>query len=145
MCQGWFSPSCSRILSRTSGGTFGLVANWLSGSPGASARIPYTTKLMTSRVGMAISSRRMMYRPTLPAPHPIEDGVGSAVEVVHRTTVSPSLVVAYGVLYQSAMFHISESHGLRFVPCRDLLFPEATWKRFTSGMTTTSLIRMSLA
>src|SRR5438093_9840111 len=47
----------------------------------------YTTKLMTSSVGIAIRSRRMMYRPTLPAPHPIEAGVGSAVEVVHRTTV----------------------------------------------------------
>src|SRR5437899_5059577 len=100
---------------------------------------------MTSSVGMAISSRRMMYRLTLPAPHPIEGGVGSAVEVVHRTTVAPSLVVAYGVLYQSAMFHISESHGFRFVPWRALLLPDATWKRFTSGMTTTSLIRMSFA
>src|SRR5437870_6791776 len=99
---------------------------------------------MTSSVGMAISSRRMMYRPTLPAPHPIEGGVGSAVEVVHRTTVAPSLVVAYGVLYQSAMFHISESHGLRFVPSSVLLFPEFTWTLVTSSMSTRSLIRLSL-
>ena len=44
-------------------------------------------RIGAGNVGIAISSRRMMYRPTLPAPHPIEAGVGSAVEVVHRTTV----------------------------------------------------------
>src|SRR5438477_5547428 len=58
MCQGWFSPSDSRILSRTSGGTFGFAANCASGSPGASARIAYTTKLMTRSVGIAIRTPR---------------------------------------------------------------------------------------
>src|SRR2546430_3792925 len=64
MCQGWFSPIDSRIFSRTSGGTFGFAANCASGSPGARARIAYTTKLMTSSVGIAIRRRRAMYRPT---------------------------------------------------------------------------------
>src|SRR5438445_9108623 len=53
------------MFSRTSGGIAGFSANCDSGSPGASARIAKTTKLMSSKVGMAMRSRRPMYLPTL--------------------------------------------------------------------------------
>src|SRR5713101_5586704 len=48
-------------------------------------------------------------------------------------------------LDQSAMFHISESHGVGSTPLRLLATPEVENVRLTSGMITTSLIRRSLA
>src|SRR5579884_2075516 len=50
------------MFSRTSGGTDGLAANWDSGSPGASDSTAYSTKLINSSVGIAVSSRRTRYR-----------------------------------------------------------------------------------
>src|SRR5476649_343774 len=46
---------------RTSGGTLGLVASSPNGSPGASASTVNSTALMPSKLGKAISSRRIRY------------------------------------------------------------------------------------
>src|SRR6266478_969328 len=46
---------------RTSGGTFGFVASSSNGSPGASARMVKSTRLMPSRAGMRIRIRRKRY------------------------------------------------------------------------------------
>src|SRR4051794_34606726 len=54
-------PKLLRISWRTAGGTFGLLANDDSGSPGASARIENTTMLMATRVTIEIRPRRMRY------------------------------------------------------------------------------------
>ena len=45
----------------TSGGTFGLVASSLNGSPGASASTTNRTTEIPSRLGIAIIRRRRMY------------------------------------------------------------------------------------
>src|SRR5688572_16514408 len=54
-------PNCARRLARTSGGTFGLVASSSKGSPGASARITNSTRLIPARTGIAIRRRRIRY------------------------------------------------------------------------------------
>ena len=43
------------------------------------------------------------------------------------------------------MFHISESQPVSEVPLSVFDLPDATWKRFTSGMVTTSPTMMSFA
>src|SRR5439155_3981496 len=54
-------PNWVRRFARTSGGTLGLVASSSNGSPGAKARIVKRTKLMPSRVGTEMRSRRRRY------------------------------------------------------------------------------------
>src|SRR3954447_1187138 len=54
------SPSCLRMFRRTSGGTEGFAANCAIGSPGASLRIAKMIMLITTRVGIAVSKRRIM-------------------------------------------------------------------------------------
>src|SRR5437867_7609881 len=63
MYQGWSKPSERRMFSRTSKGTAGLAANCARGSPGASERMAKITKLMSSKVGIAMSSLRRRYFP----------------------------------------------------------------------------------
>src|SRR5262249_13548207 len=89
-------------------------------------------------VGIAMRSRRTMYRPTS-APHPGTKG-GGAVEVIHRATY-PSTP---GYLDQSAMLYISESQGVGSTPLRVFDLPEVAKVRLTSGMTTTCCRSMSL-
>src|SRR6185503_6952378 len=48
-------------------------------------------------------------------------------------------------LDQSAMLYISESHGVGSTPLRLFAAPEVAKVRFTSGMITTSWIRVSFA
>jgi hypothetical protein len=52
------------MFARTSGGTRGSAPNCDRGSVGASARMAYTTKLMTMSVGIAMRRRLRMYLPT---------------------------------------------------------------------------------
>src|ERR1700675_5093980 len=61
MGMGSSRPNWARRLSRTSGGTFGLVASSSKGSPGAMARMTNRTRLIPARTGRAISRRRIRY------------------------------------------------------------------------------------
>src|SRR5512138_562637 len=54
-------PNLARSAAATSGGTLGLVASSLKGSPGASARTMNSTSEMPSRLGTAIRRRRSTY------------------------------------------------------------------------------------
>src|SRR6185312_286074 len=54
-------PNLARSAAATSGGTFGLVASSLKGSPGASASTMNSTSEMPSRLGTAIRRRRSTY------------------------------------------------------------------------------------
>jgi len=56
-------PRAWRMFARTSADPRS-APNWESGSVGASARIAYTTKLMTMSVGIAMRRRLRMYLPT---------------------------------------------------------------------------------
>ena len=59
MYMGLSNPSEIRIFSRTSGGT--VIGRFPVGSFGARSRMAKMMKLITNKVGMAISKRRMMY------------------------------------------------------------------------------------
>src|SRR5471030_1247825 len=109
---------------RTSGGTLGLVASSLNGSPGASASTVNSTALMPSRLGSAISSRRIRYWRDNPF------GLSSA----HADQVS---------LYQLQRSQVLLSHPL--TSACSLLFIATTVGRATTGMTATSWIARSLS
>src|SRR2546423_11911314 len=109
------------MLARTSGGTRGSAPNCERGSVGASARIAYTTKLMTMIVGTAMKSRRRMYLPTYVVPRP--SGRGGAVDV-HRAAVIRRL--SFGHLYQSWMPYLSEFQPVRVLPLTGILMPYLT-------------------
>src|SRR5215510_10826113 len=80
---------------RTSGGTFGLVASSSKGSPGASARIVNSTRLIPASTGIRINRRRMKYLdieiagsgPGRQGPGPPAPALGLAVPVVQRPEV----------------------------------------------------------
>src|SRR5579859_6063982 len=128
------------MFARTSGGTRGSAPNCESGSVGASARIAYTTKLMTMIVGIAMRSRRRMYLPTYLLPHP--DGPAARWD---RPIAPPRHRQSFGYLYQSWMLYISESHPVGVSPLMVLLMADVTWVRVTIGMITTLRIRLSFA
>src|SRR5712691_9076071 len=59
--MGSLRPNCSRMRAWISGGTLALVAASPSGSPGASARMVKSTRLIPASTGTAISRRRSRY------------------------------------------------------------------------------------
>src|SRR5712691_2812663 len=65
-------PNFTRSAARTSGGTLALVASSPNGSPGASASRTNRTRLMPSRLGIAMSRRLRMYFPIDLAPSPVQ-------------------------------------------------------------------------
>src|SRR5262245_51681135 len=54
-------PNLARRFARTSAGTLGLVASSSKGSPGASARIVKSRRLMPKRTGIRMRRRRSKY------------------------------------------------------------------------------------
>src|SRR5713226_8389574 len=59
--MGSLRPNCSRMRAWISGGTLALVAASPSGSPGASARMVKSTRLIPASTGIEISRRRSRY------------------------------------------------------------------------------------
>src|SRR5712691_4031130 len=73
-------PNLARRFCRTSAGTLALVASSSNGSPGARARIVNSTRLIPTRTGIEISTRRIRYfdipeteawTPSRPPPAPL--------------------------------------------------------------------------
>src|SRR5262249_7284810 len=73
----------------TSGGTLGLVASSPNGSPGARARIRNNTRLMPSRLGTAIRSRRKRYR-AIPGTTPSHSCFAVPVPQIPQHVVPPA-------------------------------------------------------
>src|SRR6266545_338173 len=88
-------PNWWRRFARTSGGTLGFVASSSKGSPGASARMVNSTRLIPARTGRAITRRRTRYLdmrgcrrgpdPEQPGPRPVL--LPLAVPVLERPEV----------------------------------------------------------
>src|SRR3990172_5279151 len=61
MGRWWWRENLAGRFMRPSAGTFGLVASSSKGSPGASARIVKSTRLIPNRTGIEIRSLRTRY------------------------------------------------------------------------------------
>src|SRR5678816_3676274 len=112
-------PNCARRFIRTSGGTLGFVASSSKGSPGASARIVNSTRLIPASTGIRIRTRRTKYLDIAAAeggpgprgPGPPAPALGLAVPVLQR----PEVGVPAALLHPHGVGHCghagTEHHG----------------------------------
>src|SRR3990167_2419187 len=111
MGSGSSRPNLARRFMRTSAGTFGLVASSSKGSPGASARMVNSTRLIPRRTGIEIRSLRTRYL----LMNARESGVGRAPSDrgrVQRLGGPPPPPRQHYALDQYARAQKSESHPL---------------------------------